>query len=464
MTRLRGLKGAPTGFRRLAAAMILAAVPGVPSASASESFPEELPVAQSLAGNYLAARAAGTARDARGAAAYFGRALELDPGNPDLLRNAFLSMIAKGSYDQAMDYAAELIVSEPSNRFARYALAMRDIKRRQYGGVERHLTAVRPGTLADLTAGIVLAWAQHGAGRTDAAVATIDGLSGPEWYDLFKHYHRGLILSAAGNPAEAGPELEAAYRMDPGILRIVQARARFEARNGNTDDALDILNAYENTVPGHPEIAILREEIESGQTVAPHIASPDRGAAEVFQGLGIALSRDGGEDQGVLYLRIALYGAEDDTLAMAALADIYERLGKYSDAIAVYDNIPDTAAVRRSADVKLALNLDALDRTDEAIAILNRHMETDPRDLEALVALGNIFRARERFDEAAETYARAIDQITIPEPRHWTLYYYRGIAYERAKRWPLAETDLQTALELFPDHPLVLNYLGYSWI
>jgi Flp pilus assembly protein TadD len=44
------------------------------------------------------------------------------------------------------------------------------------------------------------------------------------------------------------------------------------------------------------------------------------------------------------------------------------------------------------------------------------------------------------------------------------IYYFRGICYERSKQWPKAEADMKQALELFPDQPLVLNYLGYSWI
>ena len=44
------------------------------------------------------------------------------------------------------------------------------------------------------------------------------------------------------------------------------------------------------------------------------------------------------------------------------------------------------------------------------------------------------------------------------------IYYFRGICYERSKQWPKAEVDMKTALDLFPDQPLVLNYLGYSWV
>ena len=52
-----------------------------------------------------------------------------------------------------------------------------------------------------------------------------------------------------------------------------------------------------------------------------------------------------------------------------------------------------------------------------------------------------------------------------PEPAaNWNIYYQRGIAYERLKQWPKAEPNFRKALELFPNQPQVMNYLGYSWI
>ena len=50
------------------------------------------------------------------------------------------------------------------------------------------------------------------------------------------------------------------------------------------------------------------------------------------------------------------------------------------------------------------------------------------------------------------------------ERRHWSLLYSRGIALERSKQWARAETDFIKALELEPEQPYVLNYLGYSWV
>ena len=40
----------------------------------------------------------------------------------------------------------------------------------------------------------------------------------------------------------------------------------------------------------------------------------------------------------------------------------------------------------------------------------------------------------------------------------------RGISHERLKDWDRAERDFRKALELNPEQPQVLNYLGYSLV
>ena len=66
--------------------------------------------------------------------------------------------------------------------------------------------------------------------------------------------------------------------------------------------------------------------------------------------------------------------------------------------------------------------------------------------------------------ECAEVYSKGLATMPTLDKSAWTLLYFRGICFERSKQWPKAETDLKKALELFPDQPHVLNYLGYSWI
>ena len=126
--------------------------------------------------------------------------------------------------------------------------------------------------------------------------------------------------------------------------------------------------------------------------------------------------------------------------------------------------MPQTSPLRRNAEIQLAVNLDTLDRTDEAKKRLNKLIAEQPANTEAIMALGNIQRGRKEFAECADVYSKGIATIANPERPHWLIYYFRGICNERAKKWSAAEADLKKALKLYPDQPHVLNYLGYSWV
>jgi Flp pilus assembly protein TadD len=80
------------------------------------------------------------------------------------------------------------------------------------------------------------------------------------------------------------------------------------------------------------------------------------------------------------------------------------------------------------------------------------------------MALGNIERERKDFTGCGDAYTKAVATVAKPEKSNWVMFYFRGICYERSNQWPKAEADMKKALELYPDQPLVLNYLGYSWV
>ena len=105
-----------------------------------------------------------------------------------------------------------------------------------------------------------------------------------------------------------------------------------------------------------------------------------------------------------------------------------------------------------------------MDSTAEAEQAFKQAIAGNPDDIQSYISYGNMLRGRERFAEAADVYTQAIDRIGTPGAADWSLFYFRGIAYERTKQWPKAEADFKKALELSPDQPLVLNYLGYSWV
>ncbi|MGA9947996.1 MAG: tetratricopeptide repeat protein, partial [Xanthobacteraceae bacterium] len=169
-------------------------------------------------------------------------------------------------------------------------------------------------------------------------------------------------------------------------------------------------------------------------------------------------------DLALIYLQLALYLQPSHPMALLSLGDLYEDLKKPDLAIKAYERVPANSSLSRNAEIQMAVDLDALDRTDEAKQRLQRVIAQRPKDTEAIIELGNIQRTRKDFAGCADTYSKAIDTVPNPEKSNWVVFYFRGICYERSHQWPPAEADMKKALELFPEQPLVLNYLGYSWV
>jgi tetratricopeptide (TPR) repeat protein len=436
----------------------------LPSALAAQApTPQDLSHS-TASGSYLAARHAGVERDSGTAAAYYLNVLKADPRNADLLSRSFLSVLTDGDIDEAGRLADRLIQLDRTDRIARLVIGVRALKQKQYAIARQNFAQSVRGPVTDLTATLLSAWALAGAGDTRAAIDTLDRLAGPDWYAIFKDLHAGLILDVANNKKEAGKRYERAYKADPMALRTVQAYAHYLSRNGGKDDALKLYQQFNKAVADHPVVVEEMKQISAGDRLPPLADSPRAGAAEALYGLGASIGRRGGEDLALVYLQLALYLEPTHAMALLSLADLYDSLKKPELAIKIYDRIPTSSPLRRNAEIQVTSDLDSLDRTDEAKKRLEALIAEHPKDSEAIIALGNILRGRKSFVECAEVYSKAVDNLAVPEKANWVLFYFRGICYERSKQWPKAEADLKKALELFPDQPLVLNYLGYSWV
>jgi tetratricopeptide (TPR) repeat protein len=461
-----------TLFRRLAGialGTVTLLLPATLAAQGTAQIPPPPPTAHDLAristsGAYLAARHASVRRDAAAAAAYYRAALRGDPKNVELLERAFLSVLAEGDIDEAFRLGDKVLQHDRNHRVARLVTGLRALKQRKYAAARQSLAQSVRGPITDLAATLLVGWASYGAGDVKGAVDTIDKLQGADWYALFKDLHAGMILDLAGNKKEAGKRLERAHKLDAAALRLVQAYGSWLSRNGRKAEALNVFRAFDAQLPRHPLIVEAMQAIERGKPLLPLVETPQVGAAEVLYGLGAALGRRGGEDLGLIYLQLALYLAPAQPLALLSLADLYEQIKSPQLAIKVYERMPQNSPLRRNAEIQLAVNLDVLDRMEEAKQRLNKLIEGHPSDLDAIMALGNILRGRKAFDECAQVYGKGIATIAKPERPNWLIFYFRGICHERAKKWPLAEEDLKVALTLYPDQPHVLNYLGYSWI
>ena len=425
----------------------------------------------SLSGAYLAARVAEVDNDLDSAIAYYKRALAFDTENEQLQQSLMLALIAQGRFEESLPYAEKLKKVPDVERFSRVALAIEAFRKKEYQAAQNLLKLSLESDLDRLISSIMTGWAKSGAGDVKGALGYLEKLKGPEWYLLFTTYHRALIADAAGDAETADrifgeviDNVQAGGAAPETWLRAAEAHARSLAARGEKDKALAILDRAESFVSGRVPLMALREKIEKGEKITPLIANPAAGASEILLDLASALNRGGGEPFVRIYLRYALALNPDSDAALLQLAGVAEQQEKSEEAIALYQRVPASSPLKHAAELQLGLNLADLDRQEEAVTHLKALLDQDPDDMRAYLALGGVYAAKENFRAAAEIYDQAVARLDKPETSNWNIFYQRGIAYERLKEWPRAEPNFRKALELQPDQPQVLNYLGYSWV
>ncbi|SHO59670.1 Tetratricopeptide repeat-containing protein [Pseudoxanthobacter soli DSM 19599] len=458
--------------RRLAALLMATAFLAVPAGAIHPAFAEVAPAADlppelgglnSLAGNYLAARLAGDEQDLAAAAAFYRSALAEDPTNPLLIERTFTLSLASGDVDAAIALAPDLRPTTDVNRLGRLTVAVDAFEAGKTAEARKTLAAKSRSPLIELTNALVIAWTYAADGNEKAALEALDALSNAEMFAAFTTYNGGLIADLLGDHHEAVVRLGDAYAGDPGLPRVVVAYARALARAGDRNEADSVVDRFADGVHDGPLVQGLERQVAEGKNGPPIVPNAKSGAATALAALGATIGREGSAELASAYLHLALHLDPKNEFGTVALAELYERMNKPKDAIRYYSALDPSSAFYREGQIQIGLNLNALDKVDDARKQLEKVIAGDPTDTGAVLALGAVLRSHDMFADAAKVYGDRIALIKNPEPADWLLFYNRGISYERTKQWDKAEPDFEEALKLSPDQPEVLNYLGYTW-
>ena len=427
---------------------------------------------RSFAGAVLAGRTAETDRDLSTAIELYKRALRYEPDNTDIKQRLMILMFNSGSFDDGISIAEELRGDPTLENVSRMALGIDAIRQREYNSADSLLNYAGVNDLERLVYGLMRAWAQFGDGKTDDARAVIDELSGPGWYGIFKDFHLGALEEASGNTDGARrlytqviTNQNSANTAPDTYIRAAMALAGMEARLGNRQKALDAIATGNAFTTGYAPLKALQERIEADNPPPAGIRNAAEGAASVLYAIGSALNRSGAEDFVSLYLNFAHALHPEDAATLVMLGNLAENLGKPEEAIEIYRKVPENSVMHRVAELQLGLNLADLGKVDEAKGYLKSLINRDPRDMRSYLAYGSVLSEAKDYRAMAENYDEAVKVIgLLPDRTHWNIFFQRGIAYERLKEWPKAEPNFERALELYPNQPRVMNYLGYSWI
>jgi tetratricopeptide (TPR) repeat protein len=414
-------------------------------------------------GSYLAARSAIAASDYSAAAQYFSRALIRDPGNVVLLESAATAYVGLGDLDRATEIARRMVSAGSTGQLGGLILTGANAK----AGAWEDLRAGFDDGLAvgPLFDGLAKAWSLVGSGNMSEALDAFDTLATGSGIEAFGLYHKALALASVGDfesaaeimSGETGTELRLSRR---GIVAYAEVLSQLE-RNA---DALDLINqSFGATLD--PYLEDIKMRLEAGETLPfETVTQPSDGVAEVYFSIANALRSEAQPAYTVLYARMASAIRPDHIDALLLSAELLETLGRFDLVTEVYDQVPRDDPAFHAAEIGRAEALRRSGRDDAAVEVLKQLAESHGHLPLVNVTLGDTLRGMERFEEALGPYDRAVSQIETLEEQHWIVFFARAIVHERLKQWEQAEADFRKALELRPDQPQVLNYLGYSFL
>ncbi len=416
-------------------------------------------VRETQAGNYLAGQFAQYRGDWKTANLYLDKVMQIDTANIELQQRAMVLAMQAGDSNRAIALARKVLEEDDKNLLALLFIGVDQMSRQEYADAIRSMSRMPANGIADFVRPILIAWASAPDGKVDDEMLVA---SGP-----LHAYHALLIADYLGTVKE--PEkyfinVLAGGGADPHMLEMM---ADVYARQGKAEIAAKLYQtlieqANENNMPARA--AMLQEKSKNPDaTKADRFQTPAQGSAEAFYNMARILFNDQSDESALVFARLSqlLDPAKIDTKMLMARMMI--RGDHPEEAVAIYKSIPAGSEEYAEAQRNAAELLEKDGKIDESIAFLEKSYQ-DSKDVNALIQIGDVYRRAERHLEAIKAYDRVMDLIGgKASSDYWHLLYARGMSYERSGNLKKAEEDLEAALEFRPDHPYLLNYLGYSW-
>lgn len=431
-------------------------------------------------GQFLAAQLAMNRGDVAEASRRFARAVRAEPGQRGIQDRAFMTALLAGQVDRAVALAPDAppppLESTPSTRPPQTREERRALAdaRRQQRELQRSTAAWRAARLTRAAAALkagrgrdALAWLAPQDGETDAASALLlpwaqaqagdwtAALAAPSETDAgtLGSYRltRALLLERRGDRAAA----EAAYaQLGDDTLSIV-ARGEFLERTGRAPEAVRLYDeALIRSEP--PMLRAARERAAAGRRPPP-VATFAQGGARSLLGPALLLSAARQHETALIYLRLVNYLDPEMDEALIVTGDTLAAIDNEAAAREAYARVAPEAPAYALAQGKLIASLQREDMDAEALQAAQAAVARAPRDVGLRLTLASVHMDQRRYDEALA----ALDGL---DGADWRVPYARGVALERAGRWPEAEAALQEALRQRPNDAELLNALGYAWV
>lgn len=394
----------------------------------------------------LSAYARARAADADGAVAVAARgyaeALAAQPSDPLIAVRALREAMASGDLSLARRAGAVLRAADVAPADLDILTFSDAVVARDVAGQRAALTRLAESPLGFL-APLLAQWVDLPRPPTVGDIGTVPRRYAAE--------NNALRLLATGQAAAGVAAVRALLGTTGGDADFRLNAAALLARSGERDIARALLAGND------PVLARAAATLGRGQKGDARF-----GVSRLFARMAGDLSVEGTEPLAIMLSRSALLLDPEYTRARIALADALARDDAAAAAQATLAAIPADDPFAPSATALRVVILQRAGDIDGALALSAAEAKRPDATLATIRRYADLLLESDRAGEAAVQYERAMAQAGARGD--WSLYLQRGAALDRAGNWAEALPMLRRAVDLAPQEPAALNYLGYALV
>ncbi len=455
-------------MKRRLISLTFAAVLALSCQSANEAYAApETPDLSALYGDFLAGSYAQQIQDRASQQKYFTRAFLSQPDDIRIGRRAIVSSLETGDMAAAVKLSERVLNADKSEPMARAVLGVDAFRRGRESRALKYFSGRSNDVTMTILMQLVQGWVEVGDKDYKAARESFASLEGGTY---FNHYAELQLAKLDGILGETDAALERLDAVDDAGISGVESlltRARILSEAGRSDEAITALEEIlvDNEGLSIGPVGVYLKRLQAGQSLPDTNATLEAARALTEPAFGFFAanrSLDGAE----IFLRFAHWIDSDHTKSSLWLASILEDRDDsgQQDAYELYQKIGEEDPHFVSAQLNIANIYFNREEDEKAIQTLES-LNSREQSVLTRESLGRARFFRENYEDALPFYKELVDSLTDEEiTANIEPLRFRGIIYERLKRWPEAEADFKRVLKLVPDDVETLNYLGYTWV
>ncbi len=408
----------------------------------------------SATGSYLAGLFAYEDGNKKQAEDFLEHSLESNPQNIIVLNQNLQITLENGDIENAVTLSNRAIKYDPSSFWGRLTLGIKHMKLGEHEKAYNHIKQIRNDPIKyGPIVSIAESWSLAGMGKKEEAFKTIGQLKHFVSYKVLHHIHKSLLHSYFKEEKKAQSEIKKA-------LSLLKSKRLYVL----IDQFFHIKENAENSNEPTDALAQKPDQFFANYHLTSKEIDIHDVMVEGFYDITLMLIDGLNLNTAIIFNNYGLYYKPNDEGLLLMAASLYSKANQYEKALESLENIPqDTAFYLRGQLIKADI-LKAQKDEKSLVRLVETLEEKHPQNLQVPLLLADYYRTEKSYEKALTIYKRILKDVDQINRQHVPILFGRGIVLERLGKWKEAEEDLIKSLELYPDQPDILNYLGYSWI